>query len=271
MAKAIKCSLLSLGLFLLLPVGQALAVAGYADVGISSISPCPSFCGGSGGVSEFSFDGGPGFNSAATTLSNSNGNGEGFANLNGPTLLPVLGAGAFSNPNARVGVGSTGMRSYLYTGASPTTITLDIVFEGEASAPVANDASGESHVLVMKGNDFPFSTHYPTLKFEEIPLTPGLDLLGESNLFLTTNAGPQTLTDSISLDLLPGDKIAVWGNLNVRGTRSGSVDALNTLGSSFSDPTGLVPLPVPSPASATLLVVGLLGYGLRGNRTLGRG
>ncbi len=270
MAHALKCSLSLVCLFLLIPAGQAVAVDGYANVGISSISPCPSFCGGSGRVSGFSFDGGPGESSAATTLSDVNGNGEGFANLNGPTLLPVLGAGAFSNPNARVGVGSTGMRSYLYTGASPTTITLDILFEGEASAPVASDASGRSNIVVMKGNVFPFSTDYGTLKFEEIPGTPGLELVSESDLSLTTNAGPQSLTDSISIPLSPGDKIAVWGKLTVSGTRSGSVDALNTLGASFSDPTGLVPLAVPAPATATLLMIGSLGFGLRPSRTFAR-
>ena len=242
---------------------QSSAALQAARVGLSTISPCPSFCGGSGGMSDFASDGGVGATSAATSLSNNDGNAAGSASLSGQLLLPIVGSEAFSNTNSRAGASATGLNSYNYDGASSTTISLDFVFDGTASAPVLNDAEAVASVVIMKGADFPFSTDYGTLVFEEIALNPDVDLVGNQRRFLTVNGGQQSLDGNISIDLDPGDRIGIWAQVLTGGTRGGSADALNTLISTFSDPTGLTPTIVPSPSSAALISVALLALGLR--------
>lgn len=237
-----------------------------ARVGMSTISPCPSFCGGSGGMSEFAFDGGGGLTSAATSLSNGDGSAEGFVNLSGQLFLPVLGSQAFSNANSRAGASATGLNSYDYEGATSTSITLDFVFDGIASAPDVDDASAVASIVVMKGSDFPFSTDYGTLVFEELEFGGSASLVGTERLFLEVNAGQQSLDGSVSIDLDPGDRIAVWGQVSTSGTRGGSADALNTLTSTFSSTTGITPTIVPSPTSGVLLSAALATLGLIGRR-----
>jgi hypothetical protein len=178
-------------------------------------------------------------------------------------LLPIVGSEAFSNGNSRAGASATGLNSYDYDGPGSTTISLDFVFDGIASAPVLNDATAVASVVIMKGADFPFSTDYGTLVFEEIDLNPAVDLVGNQQLFLTVNGGQQTLDGSVSIDLEPGDRIGIWAQVRTSGTRGGSADALNTLTSTFSDPTGLTPAIVPSPSSAMLMSLALLALGLQ--------
>lgn len=235
-----------------------------ARVDLSTISPCPSFCGGSGSVSDFASDGGPGSTFASQSISNNDGNGQGFARLDGPTMLPVLGAEAFSESNSRVSTTSTGQQPYLYTGAASTNITLDFTLEGEAAAPAQLDARVAASVVAVRGSSLPFFTDYGTLVFEVIPLTPGLSELGKTEVSIPVNAGPQTITGSVPITLNPGDRFFVWSSLNARGTRSGSGSALNTFGVEFSDPTGIVP--VPEPATFGLLLGGLSAWGLRRRR-----
>lgn len=232
-----------------------------SQVDISMITPCPSFCGGSGGQSARSGDGGEFINSAFTSLNNFGGTGRGSASLNGPTLLPVLSAEGYSGANSRTDTRAVGMHGYTYTGASATTITLDIALDGERGGTADfRDAWVESNVAVILGDVNDFVTDYATFIFEVVPGTSGLSVLGESRLSLDLGAGRQTKTDVISFTMNPGDEIFVWGGLEAGGIRNGFGDAFNTLTMAFSDDTGIVPTSVvPVPAAVWLFGSGLLG------------
>jgi hypothetical protein len=231
-----------------------------AEVGISMITPCPSFCGGFGGQSDFSFDGGEFSNSAFTSLSNFGGTGQGSASLSGPTILPVLGAEGFSGSNSRTNTNAVGMLGYTYSGASATTISLDIVLDGERGGTTnPSDAWVRSDVAVILGDVNDFVTDYPTFIFEVVPGTPGLSVLGESNMSLDLNAGQQTKNGSIGFTLNPGDEFFVWAGLEAGGIRNGFGDAFNTLSMSFSDDTGISASVIPVPAAVWLFGSGLIG------------
>ncbi len=227
-----------------------------ASVGIFSISPCPSFCGGPGGTSGSAFDGGEGEISAYTSLSDVRGNGQAIVSLAGQLLLPVLGSESFSNSNSQVSSDATGMMSYDYTGAASTTIDLDFALEGSTSILGTNtsDAFAQASVVVMKSNDFPFSTSFGTLVFE---LLSPEELVGYQQVNLSSNAALQTVGGSVSIDLEPGDRIAVWAQIITRATRGGSADAFDTLTMNFSDTSGLAPVTVPSPSSGLLSMIAL--------------
>ncbi len=242
-------------------LSSAQAATWGAQTDISMITPCPSFCGGSGGQSSFSSDGGEFSSSAFTTLAGFGGTGQATANLNGPTLLPVLGAEGFSGQNSRTGSSAVGMHGYAYSGAAPTTISLDIQLDGERGGTSdPTDAFVRSNVAVILGDVNDFVTDWSTFIFEVVPLTPGLTELGRSSLSLDLNAGQQTRSDSIEFTLNPGDEIFIWAGLEAGGTRGGFGDAFNTLTMSYSDDTGITPTSVvPVPAAAWLFASGLFG------------
>lgn len=249
------------GLLLLVALGMlsgSTAMAGNfgAFAGISTISPCPSFCGGSGTHTDFSADGGEGFANAATDINNVEGSGTAAASLTGSTLLPVLGVLADSNPNARVTSQGVGYNAYTFTSTTAATISLNVVLEGSATAAAVNDASGRASVAVIKGDDLPFSTSYGTLVFEIVPGSPELELLGTVELFLPVNVGNTTVTGNIPINLAPGDKFFVWASLSGSGVREGIVDADNTLTMQFSDASGINPVPEPATAWLLLLSIG---------------
>ena len=97
----IRAALLSV-VPLLIAAPDAQAVTQFASAGVATISPCPSFCGGSGIVTEREFDG-PNVSSAFVDFTGVNGSGQARVDLAGQLLLPILGAQASANPNARVG------------------------------------------------------------------------------------------------------------------------------------------------------------------------
>jgi hypothetical protein len=235
----------------------AFATGTGAAAGVTTISPCPSFCGGPGGMFDSDLDGGEGFVSASAALANSDGNGQAQSSLNGPTALPVLSMDAFSGPDSRVGSDATGVREYVYNGAM-TNITLDLTLDGDAGAPDPSDASLQGNVAVIKGTDLPFTTHFPTLIFEIVPGDPDLELVESLTLdfFGFINLGPQTLTGSLNVPLEDGDNFFVWAGLIGSGTRSGFADASTTLTMSFSDDTGITVIPEPS---TLLMMLGGLG------------
>ncbi len=231
-----------------------------AEASVSTISPCPSFCGGGGGMFDYSSDGGEFSTTAYTSLNNIDGNGQASASLSGPTLLPVLGAEGFSGPDSRADSLAVGMLGYTYAGATAMTISLDIVLEGEVGGTIdILDAWVRSDVAVILGDVNYYTTHYPTFIYEVVPGTPGLSVLGESRLSLDLNAGPQTLMGSISFTLDPGDEFFVWAGLEAGGVRDGYGDAFSTLSMSFSNDSGITPNIIPVPAAIWLFGSGLIG------------
>ena len=163
---------------LLFGASSAQAADRGAYAGVSTISPCPSFCGGNGSHFDSSQSGGPATSSAATSLNALEGFGSAAASLTGSSLLPVLGVYADSNPNARVSSQAVGYQAFEYVGAEPTSIDVELMLEGSATAAATLDASARASVAVILGDDLPFYTHYATLVFEEVALNPDLDLLG---------------------------------------------------------------------------------------------
>lgn len=249
LATAFTC-LITSGIFT-----SAHAATWGAEVGIATLSPCPSYCGGGGGMFDSSIDGGEFSTTAYTSLSNSDGNGQASASLAGSSSLPVLGAEGFSGPDSRSDSYAVGMLGYTYTGATSTTISLDIMLEGEAGG----EGYVYSNVAVILGDVNDYSHDYATFIYEVVPGNPDLSVLGTSNLDLEVDVGQQMLMDSISFTLDPGDEFFVWAGLNAGGVRDGYGDAFNTLSMSFSDNTGITPGIVPVPAAVWLFGSGLIG------------
>jgi hypothetical protein len=228
-----------------------------AEVSIYTLSPCPSYCGGPGGVYDFSSDGGEFTPSAFTSLSNTDGNGQAGADLSGPTSLPVLRAGVFSGPDSYADSSAVGMLGYTFTGSSATTLSLDIMLDGEVGGTTnPSDAWARSDVAVILGGVNYFASD--KIDLDTLwQLTPALSELGSSNLTLDLGAGPQTKTDSINFTLNPGDKFFVWAGLEAAGMQNGFGDVSNTLSMSFSADTDISTVPLP--AAVYLFGSGLLG------------
>lgn len=244
---------------------SAQAATWGVEVGVSTLSPCPSFCGGPGGAFGFSEDGGEFSTSAFATLANNDGDGQATASLSGPSMLPVLGAEGFSGANSRTDASAVGMLGYTYTGQNRTSISLDIRLDGKSGGPPADPGWVNSNVAVVRGNVTYFSTHYATFIYEIVPGTPGLSLMGESSMTLSTDGSLDQQSDSIALVLEPGDVFFVWAGVNAGGIRGGYGDAFSTLSMSFSDPAG-INTAVPVPAAIWLFgsgLVGLLGINRR--------
>ncbi|NNL67988.1 MAG: hypothetical protein HKP30_17195 [Myxococcales bacterium] len=238
----------------LAPLGLASTAHAFtigAEVGISSLAPCPSFCGGSGATSGFTSDGGGGSSSAADILDDVRGYGEGEAGFDAD-LLPTLGALANAEPNARVGVGATAYRAYTHSGPA-TTMNLEVTLDGELSSAQVLDAQARAVVSVILGTDLPHSTDVGSFRFEILPGEEDLEELGFVDLSLDNNVGPHSKTGSISFDVADGDTYFIWANLTASGTRDGTADALDTLTMTF----------VPEPQAALLVVFGLAALAVR--------
>jgi hypothetical protein len=244
-----------------------------AETSGSTISPCPSFCGGAGGVFESTSDGGVGVLNSSVALDNTDGVLNAIASLDGAADLPSLGAEAFSYANSRASSQAFGMQGFYVTGS---TYSLDITLTGSAlDVPTSDvDGSAVAHVMIFRDNDpstdFYLTSHYPTMKFEGIPGEPDLELLADalepSGLpTLTIPADGQLHSVSTTLTvtgLAPNDLIYVWADLVASGTRSGYGDALDTLTMSFQNPTGLSHDPHPIPEPSTWLICSLAVMGL---------
>lgn len=162
---------------------QAVSVA--AETGVTTISPCPSFCGGGGGVFESDLDGGPGFTSSFSSITTAaiNGVGQAQATLNGGGIgLPTLRAEAFSLPNASVSAGAAGMRKFDYNGAS-SNFVLNVTLDGTViDGPQELDAVLSANVIAFTAPDIDFTSDYGTMRFEVLDLSPGVTILDEVEL-----------------------------------------------------------------------------------------
>lgn len=249
------------------------------QTGVSTISPCPSFCGGSGSAFDSDLDGGIGITSSDASLNNVDGIGNAHADLNGPTDLPVLRAESFSHAlsgtvrSSRVSSQAFGLQGF-YVGG--TSYTLDIFLSGIANdvpqtpGVFNEDGSAVAHVMIIRDNDpssdISFTSNYPTMKFENIPGSGDLELLAEtigpaglSTLTIPPDNQVHIVMDTLTVTgLTPGELIYVWADLGTTGTRGGFGDAFSTLSMEFQDPTGLShTAPVPEPEAYALLLAGL--------------
>ena len=254
-----------------------------AETSVSTISPCPSFCGGFGGESEFDSDGGIGITVSTSSLNNDDGNGQAMADLNGPTDLPILRAEAFSHAEAlpqrssRVASQAFGLQGFYVTG---TSYSLDITLTGIANdVPEATptefneDGQASAHVMIIRDNDpssdINFTNHYPTMKFE---LIPGTDLeiladavtpIGAQSLVIPPDNMVHSVSETLTVTgLAYGELIYIWADVLTSGTRGGFGDAFNTLTMSFQDPTGLSHTPPPAIPEPYTCVMTLVGLGL---------
>ncbi len=250
--------------------GVAAAASIAAETAVSTVSPCPSFCGGSGSISEFDSDGGEGFASSQSSIpAGVNGSGAALAQLSGGALaLPVLGAEAFSEADSNVNSNAAAMHKYTYNGAT-SLFTLDLVLEGslgEGSQPP--DADLFVNTIIATASDLDFFRDYGSFRFEILPGTPDASVLVESEIDFRdldlVDLGFQRVTDSIDFTLEDGDMVFIWSSLVASGTRGGFADGLNTFGMSFSagNVAGLTastsPVPLPAPIALLASALGVI-------------
>lgn len=293
----IKPTSLALALFfgscLSLVADPAQATAVFSvETGVSTISPCPSFCGGAGGAFDSDLDGGTGLTTSSSSLDNVDGDGRAQADLIGPTDLPILRAEAFSHAQAlpvrssRVAAHAFGLQGFYVT---DSTLSLDITLTGiandvpEPSAGVFNeDGDAVAHVMIIRdndpGSDIDFTSHYPTMKFEVIPGSGDLELLadainpvGQATLTIPPDNTVHSVSTTLTvLGLVFNELIYVWADLGVSGTRGGFGDAFSTLTMEFQNSNGLShdlhPVPEPSIGVMMLVGFGVLGRAARCRR-----
>jgi len=264
-----------LALALALSSNVALA-APFSSTGVSTISPCPIFCGGPGGASDFDNDGGEGLTSSFSSLSNVDGNGRARTVFIGTSLLPELSAEAFSNAEAlpvrssRVSSSATGMQQYIYSGG-PGNVTMSAMFDGT----ISGEASITGSLVVARainGADVPLSTDFATLVYEILAYDDDLESLGDDRSTLFASGSDQL---DVTFGVNNGDSIFIWAALNVTGKLGGIANAFNTMTLAFDDSTGFAPQlgalnPVPVPAAIWLFgtaLIGMVGFGKRRKAT----
>ena len=226
----------------------------------TSVSDCPSFC------TNFNFgptDGGVGQLTASSTVLESRGDADGFAGLTGGLSVPVLRARGESIPGQKGAGGSAfGSQGYTYNGPAKT-ITLDLTLTGTLEDPDSTSRGEiDATVVLFSPENYAFTSDLPSLVFEfgATPLTLSGGL-GDAQVDLAlTETGSINQTASISVDVSDGDQFYIWAFLDADAVSSSSArglaDAFNTLGMSFTDPTGLTPAAVvPEPTSLAMLLV----------------
>lgn len=225
-----------------------------------SVADCPSFC------TNFDFPGGSGGPSSTLadfSFTAPRGSGDAFSALSGPTSTPVLKTraaataglhGTFSNAFASQG--------YTYNGPAKT-LTLAVSLTGSIDDPESPSESRlSSTVAVFAADGYEYITDAGTILFESsaqlLQQSAGGNALVD---FFATETGAVAESASMSFDVEDGDQFYVWSKLNAFAgsstTAAGSVDAFNTLGATFLDPTGLTPAAtaVPAPAGGVLLAL----------------
>jgi hypothetical protein len=164
--------------------------------------------------------------------------------------------GQFPN-GAVVDVSAFASDLFLYTGATPTTLTITFTLEGQVGSTPADDTGRTgifATVAVLADTpNYVFNPFLSTLVAEQ-----GAELLDMDEMdILGDTAGALAMrTAALSFAVNPGDTFYVWQKLNisaVRGTRF--ADAFDTLTSTFSQPENVLSLSVPEPASFMLMTL----------------
>lgn len=269
MARLHRFAAATAAVFLWAAAGGAAAQTTFAaSTAVGSTSPCPSFCGGPGGQFASDIDGGSGFTSSESSLTNIDGNGRAEAALTGLVGLPVLRAEAFASPSrsSQLQATAAGMQGfYVGLGGLPE-YTLELALTGQATGTVRAD------VLVFRDTDPSsqpnFSSERGSMQFEVIPLSGDLEMVGTLSLSLPGDGNPHSVLGSTVIeDLAVGDLFYVWARLSATGQNGTYGDAFNTLTLSYTDATGLSQMaPVPEPGVWMMMAAGLAVVGLRGRR-----
>ncbi len=251
-------------LFVISFSANAAIVSGYGVSASASTSPdCPLGC--NGGSNELVTDGGEFATAATAEVNNATATGFGSGSFGGSAFTPLLRASATSPLGASTqGFAlTTAVQGYTFTGATTTSFSLFVELHGTTNEPdFSSDARIRSDLAVYILPDAPFVTHFGTLIFEYVALTPGAELLANESLFLSAGLGTDLASTTLNFSLDPGDEIYVFANLSARASRGGSADATNTLSMTFNDASLLQATVVPVPAAVWLFgsaLIGLLG------------
>lgn len=215
----------------------------------------------SGSSTASDVDGGSNFTNAMLLLDNSEGSVEAFSQISDQLRLPEMGMRVTSKgQNLRARGVTRAQSQYKYIGSSTTTLTLDVSLEAVITGdPIVTISKGPlvTDVAVISGNNISFSTsnggHAGTLLGETIPSSLELDLIAHERLFLDYSAGSQSMLAEIPISLSPGEVFYVWAEMIGFVGQGETIDGLNTLSMSFSNPANITPIPEPS-----ALVLGLL-------------
>lgn len=177
-----------------------------------------------------------------------------FATSTRPAFSSSLGA-------ARANAGAVGIQAYLYEGTGPRTFDISYQLDAVLTGNGSFGATAAADFAIWSNTNPGFITDPGTLFFES-SLT-GNPTLQRDSLFADA-AGNNTLTNTLSITLDPGDSLFVFARLNATAGFGAIANAENTFTASFADATGLTASAVPEPASAALVAIG--GFALLGRR-----
>ena len=256
------------GILLVASGSTCSAVVGWgAATNNSTASNCPSngLCTtANNGDFAYNSDGGDG-SSSATSKEITYGTSEALATLSGTSFLPTLKAFSGSLTGAGAFASATGVQGYTYAGPA-TTITLDLNLDVTINDGDDGRAEAAAQVAVIFTDNLGFYTDFGTVVFEAAPPN---SVSGSSQL--SASSSLNTLTDTITFDVVPGDEFLIWAGLQTKAWRGGVADAFSTFTMDFFDAQGnpldigssaasiANPNPVPLPAAIWLFGSGLLG------------
>lgn len=191
------------------------------------------------------------------------------ATFDAGAMTPVLRAEANNtapyNADEYIAGRAYAYQTYQYTGTGPQTYTIDLNLHG-----IINQAYGSSYIdadfMVYSGTQLSASYCAGKTRLDGFGQYACNGILGEGFMYhsieMSTN-GEQTLTDQVSFTVNTGDTFMIYAMLRAI-TFGGSADASHTFTSTFNDTANLValgemPAAVPLPASAWLLMSGMVG------------
>ena len=227
----------------------------------------PSYWGGSNSNPVYDYDGGQGYVSAASSISDYRGHTASSAILrfNGG-LTPRLSSDAFVTADDRLwGASGTvwAIEQYTYTGTAPTDLTLNVHISGslfvnpaEYSTSYGTVTSGtriEADVYIFNQNNFGYYHDIGTLIGEAGATSKG------SVSFWYDEDGDYDDNGQIVFSVNPGETFYLWSMLETPAQWVGSfADAGSTMTMSFVDGSNLQTGTVPIPGSLFLFVPGLV-------------